>query len=254
MRELFKMVMVLLLGAALGILAYGRLPAASGDENSTDAEAQKEVALGFWSALVTEGDAAKAKTFAGAFEAKDTDAIFDRYSEERPGVTFAAQEPVAVIDIQASLAGGEPGPWFTTYLMRDSGAWKVDATRTFAQREFRPNRGRNESAAISSLRTLVTVQSLYRDTDKDGNQEVDFAPSLAKLYEHDLIDEVLASGMKQGYTFELVGSFFEFSVVATPVSAETGTRSFFVDQSGVIRFEKADSGKRPSVESTPIGG
>ena len=39
-------------------------------------------------------------------------------------------------------------------------------------------KGANESAAISSLRTLVTVQSLFRSRDTDGDGIDDYAESI----------------------------------------------------------------------------
>jgi len=56
------------------------------------------------------------------------------------------------------------------------------------------------------------------------------------------IDSVLASGTKQGYYFNLTGTdsdgtnYQGFEATAEPVSNNTGTRRFFVDTSGVIRY------------------
>lgn len=102
--------------------------------------------------------------------------------------------------------------------------------------------GANESAAISSLRTLVTAQSLYRDTDRDGNGRADFAGSLAELATRDLIDDVLTTGTKQGYTFSMGTSADElaWNSNADPIAPGTsGDRYFFVDDSAVIRFSTA---------------
>lgn len=110
----------------------------------------------------------------------------------------------------------------------------------------------NEAAAIATLRTLVVVQSLYRDVDKNGDGQANFAPTFEELARYDLIDAVLASGVRQGYRFELSATDSEFQVVATPVEpGRSGRRSFFVDDSGVIRFVKEG---RPDAASPPIGG
>jgi len=72
----------------------------------------------------------------------------------------------------------------------------------------------------------------------------------------DLIDSVLASGVKSGYKFayaavatDPAGNVLTYTVTATPVAAgSTGQRSFFTDQSGTIRNTAngtADSSSAP---------
>jgi len=65
----------------------------------------------------------------------------------------------------------------------------------------------------------------------------------------DLIPTSLASGVKSGYKFAVVGSPQGYTVNAEPeVFHTTGTRSFFTDQSGVIREH---AGKGPASVSDP---
>jgi type IV pilus assembly protein PilA len=99
-------------------------------------------------------------------------------------------------------------------------------------------KGSNEAAAIGALRTLVTAQALFREGDKDGDGVLDYAASLDELAAAGLIDNVLGSGMKQGYTFTIGGAaVFNWSGTADPVTpGKSGDRYFFVDESGVIRF------------------
>ena len=111
-------------------------------------------------------------------------------------------------------------------------------------------KGANESAAIATLRTLVTVQTLYRDGDKDGDGTPNYAVNLADMEETNLIDSVLSSGQKQGYNIGLLGTTYEWTATAIPQSTNTGNRRFFVDESGVIRFSK---GNEPNESSGPIG-
>ena len=115
-------------------------------------------------------------------------------------------------------------------------------------------KGANESAAISSLRTLVTVQSLFRDTDKNGDGEADFAADLGALFANgQLIDGVLSTGTKQGYVFTMSSNDagFSWTAVGVPINDKTGTRRFFVDESGVMRFS---TNTVPTVADKPIGG
>jgi TonB family protein len=116
----------------------------------------------------------------------------------------------------------------------------------------------NETSAVGSLRTLVTVNMQFTATYGG------FATSLAQLgpgdppseLAADLIDSVLASGRKAGYTFTYTagamdekGKVVSFTVEAEPIEpGKTGKRFFFVDQSGVIRFEtmtRAHAGSPP---------
>jgi hypothetical protein len=99
-------------------------------------------------------------------------------------------------------------------------------------------KGSNEAAAIGSLRTINTAQSLFREGDKDMNGILDYADSLSDLSETNLIDSTLGTGTKQGYLFAIASaSQSAYTATACPVTqGVTGDRSFFVDQSGVIRF------------------
>ncbi len=88
----------------------------------------------------------------------------------------------------------------------------------------------NEASAISSLRTLTTVNEQYRTRFSE------YGPELTDIQAADYIDSVLGGGTKSGYTFTYTGSTNTWAVSAAPVTlATTGDRSFFVDQTGVIR-------------------
>ena len=102
----------------------------------------------------------------------------------------------------------------------------------------------NESSAIATLRTLLTVQTLFRDTDRDDDGVLDYATSLAQLDVGNLVDSVLKAGKKQGY-------HFEWDATPPPQSTNTGNRHFFVDESGVIRFSTQQDGDDPTPR--PIG-
>ena len=102
----------------------------------------------------------------------------------------------------------------------------------------------NEASAISSLRTLTTVNEQYRTRFQS------YSTSLANLSAATYIDSVLGSGTKSGYTFTFAGGTNTWTVSGVPTtSGTTGDRGFFADQSGVIRF--AASGAANSA-SSPI--
>ena|ERR1035437_3242511 len=112
----------------------------------------------------------------------------------------------------------------------------------------------NEASAVGSLRTINTAAVAYSTTY--GN----YPPTLVSLETNgtasstaaDLIDTVLASGTKSGFTFAYTvgGSNQSYTLTAAPVTANvTGQRGFFTDQSGVIRANTAGAA---TVASTPI--
>lgn len=99
----------------------------------------------------------------------------------------------------------------------------------------------NEASAISSLRTLTTVNEQYRTRFQS------YAGSLANLSAENYIDNVLGSGTKSGYTFGFAGAVNTWACTADPVTAgTTGDRYFFVDQSGVIRFSSTGTASATS--------
>ena len=122
----------------------------------------------------------------------------------------------------------------------------------------------NEASAVGSLRTintgLVTFNSTYGGFPV-GNCLDPLKPAAgggaASKTSADLIDSVLATGTKSGYTFACTGIDADgdgngdtYSIVATPVTTgTTGQRGFFTDQSGVIR---ANPTGVADVTSTPI--
>jgi type IV pilus assembly protein PilA len=96
-------------------------------------------------------------------------------------------------------------------------------------------RAANEGAALYSLRRICEAEATYRSKMGDGPYG-----TLSDLKTADLISPELASGTKSGYRFtvELTSNRDGFAVRAVPITyGRTGVRSFFVDESGVLRAE-----------------
>jgi|SRR5271168_1716337 len=122
----------------------------------------------------------------------------------------------------------------------------------------------NEASAVGSLRSLNTAQVTYSTTYPN----IGFAAAISSLggtaasctgaatsTNSCLVDSVLASGTKSGYTFLEPAStgtpVVTYTFTGTPVTVgQTGQRMFFTDQSGVIRFDSTGAGA--TVASTPI--
>lgn len=123
----------------------------------------------------------------------------------------------------------------------------------------------NAASAVGSLRTTNMAEITYASTYGHG-----YSPTLAVLgppaqnaqpmdSAAGLVDEALASGREGGYTFtytpgpqDVHGMIDRYTLSARPLKyGETGTRSFFTDQTGVIHCTNEDrpaAAKDPAIE------
>jgi type IV pilus assembly protein PilA len=109
----------------------------------------------------------------------------------------------------------------------------------------------NESSAAASVRTIGTAQITYQI----AYPAVGYAGSVAALGPSAaacttpsstnacIIDFVLSSGTKSGYTFASTGAggppATQFYSTATPVSTSTGVKGFCGTEDNVVRFTPA---------------
>jgi type IV pilus assembly protein PilA len=107
----------------------------------------------------------------------------------------------------------------------------------------------NQASAVGSTRTLNTSEVAYATSYGTG-----FAPlanlggaagCVASAATACLIDPILTTGTKTGYTLAavpgtgagtVVAPFNSYEINATPISASTGGVAYCSDQSGVIRY------------------
>jgi len=119
----------------------------------------------------------------------------------------------------------------------------------------------NEAAAVSALRTINTSAVTYSATYSD----VGFPPTLASMGGASpctpssttacILDEKIAEGTKNGFSFEWTGDGLtpsaSYTVTATPVRVGgSGQRMFCTDLAGVIRYEPSGAGCNTA--STPV--
>ena len=111
-------------------------------------------------------------------------------------------------------------------------------------------RAANEASAIASMRTIMSAEATYYS---NSNKYA----TLEELGAMGLVDAQLASGTKNGYKFTLKSTSEEgnpegFEAVGVPIEyRSTGRRSFYVDESFVIRA--ADNlGQPPSKTDRPL--
>ena len=97
----------------------------------------------------------------------------------------------------------------------------------------------NETSAIASLRSISTACIGFRSIQSPLSypNNLNELGSATPPY----IDQILGAGTKQGYSFNynLVNAN-QYTCTATPVTPNvTGIRTFFLDESGVIKVNNA---------------
>lgn len=105
-------------------------------------------------------------------------------------------------------------------------------------------RAANEGSAQSSMRTLHSSEAVYQATAGNGG-----FGNLAALANNDLIDTVLGTGTKSGYTFACTPDNTvtprNFFCTANPANVaaitRTGHRSFSISDSGILRSNVSDT-------------
>lgn len=107
----------------------------------------------------------------------------------------------------------------------------------------------NEGCAISDLQVFVGAQATYQSAVGNGNYG-----TLSQLYTANLINQRMSSGSNHGYNFVCTiiartnSTPASFKITAVPtIYGTTGIRSFFIDESGVIRG--ADKNGAPADEN-----
>lgn len=104
---------------------------------------------------------------------------------------------------------------------------------------LRARHNANEAASIGALRTISTAAESFRAAQTPPTYPASLAALGAAVPPY--IDANLSAGSKQGYNYayNLVNAN-QYTCTGTPATAGvTGTRIFFVDETGVIRLNNA---------------
>ena len=111
----------------------------------------------------------------------------------------------------------------------------------------------NEASAVGSIRTINSAAIVFQTSFPSVGMPSTLAalgganPCTASSSAGCLIDQILATGTKSGYTFVWAGDgrapSITYFLTATPVNVgTTGQRMFCSDQSGVIRYNTTGTG------------
>jgi len=110
---------------------------------------------------------------------------------------------------------------------------------------LRARHNANEAAAIGALRTISTACESFRAAQTPPTYPANLAGMIAPASVPPYIDAALAGAVaapgRQGYfyVYALVNAN-QYTCTANPaVAGTTGTRIFFVDESGVVRLNNA---------------
>jgi len=132
-----------------------------------------------------------------------------------------------------------------------------------AQKTATPPSDEDQSTAVGCLRSLNTAEAYYAKEYARG-----FSPSLAALSPPpqgekaspaaaNLIDTSLTGGHKANYVFtyktgapDAQGQINSYTLTARPAKWQKGVRSFFTDQTAVLRW--TEENRAPTVKDPPI--
>jgi type IV pilus assembly protein PilA len=116
----------------------------------------------------------------------------------------------------------------------------------------------NEASAVSTLRTIVTAEKQFAASGANVVNNVSQYGSLTSLgnVSPPFLDQLLgqADAVKSGYQFSLAlttGSATSFEVTGLPVRSRSGSRTFFVDSSGVLTYLPGTT-DAPDSDSPPL--
>ena len=122
----------------------------------------------------------------------------------------------------------------------------------------------NEANAIGALKTISTMEGLFREKDSEQDGNLDYG-MLSELNNTKLIDMVVGSGTKAGYLFQVTYSFntsewFWFAVANPAIAGATGDRYFCANAAGLIFYTTGralvldtDTCLLPNQGAVPVG-
>ncbi len=102
---------------------------------------------------------------------------------------------------------------------------------------LRARHNANETAAIAACSTVVTACQAYYANTLPHSYPRNLSDLVPPASTPPYIDSVLASGTKQGYVYTYAsGDSESFTLNSDPsVPGKTGSRHFFVNESGIIK-------------------
>jgi len=126
-------------------------------------------------------------------------------------------------------------------LLRSAGAANGPEVTEVQVEKDSPDSMANEARAIASLKSLVTAELMLLSDPGFGTEGQGNYGTLLDLQSAGLIDDRLGSANTDGYLFSVAFSNASFYVIARPLAYRvTGVRSFYADETGVIRYTRED--------------
>jgi len=207
----------------------------------------------YWTKNLKQGRAIVAGAMGGDYWDNAAMIVFEAASPEE-AQTMANNDPA--VKAHAFQAQVRPFDLFwVTNKFQEGMAVCAEQSSNSDQETFQQAEA-DERAAVGSIRSLNTALVMYNAAEPAKG----YAASLKELGPEgkEYIDETLASGTKDGYTFEYKP---ESAPAGTPISRYTlfarpvkqmalGQKSFYTDETALIRFTTED--RPPTVTDPPL--
>ena len=111
---------------------------------------------------------------------------------------------------------------------------------------LRSRQAANESAAVASVRTITTAEITYLSSS-GGNYG-----TIAQLVSAGLIDAVF-NGTKGGYNYSISTTGADYTISASPASANNGRWSYYSASDGVVRYSTQSAQAPTGMAGNPVG-
>jgi prepilin-type N-terminal cleavage/methylation domain-containing protein len=88
----------------------------------------------------------------------------------------------------------------------------------------------NENSAVANLRTVSNAQATYQ-TSSGG-----LFGTMTQLVDERLLDNRFGTGVVGGYRYSIATDGFQYTAIATPVSANNGRYGYYMTGQGVVHY------------------
>lgn len=135
--------------------------------------------------------------------------------------------------------------------VKDETIWRLDAGHIRKNGLIQRESMEKITMAVGFLRSVALAQEEFKSNDPDGDKKNLYATDYKELLKNKLLSGSLSSRSSWGYKFKFKGSNDgeSWSLTATAKNQDKNKLNLFVDQTGVVRYEK---GKTASADSEKL--
>src|SRR5215831_10844381 len=111
---------------------------------------------------------------------------------------------------------------------------------------LRSRQAANESAAVASVRTVTTAEITYLSSSGGSYG------TIAQLVSAGLLDTGF-NGTKSGYVYGIQTTGLDYTITATPASANNGRYGYYSIPDGVVRYSTVTTLAPLNMAGNPVG-